>query len=71
LAKKFTAYVCLVASGNQCHPAMAHVASHRERILKGLCSNIWKKKKRNTEKREEKSLFPDLREVGRLYGEAF
>jgi hypothetical protein len=29
LAKKnFTAYVCVVASGSQHHPAMAHVASH-------------------------------------------
>jgi hypothetical protein len=26
--KNFTAYVFVVASGNQCHPAMAHVASH-------------------------------------------
>ena len=29
LAKNFTAYVCVVASGSQCHPAMAHVASHK------------------------------------------
>jgi hypothetical protein len=26
--KNFTAYVCVVASGSQCHPATAHVASH-------------------------------------------
>jgi hypothetical protein len=26
--KNFTAYVCVVASGSQRHPAMAHVASH-------------------------------------------
>ena len=28
LAKNFTAYVCMVASGSQHHPATAHVASH-------------------------------------------
>jgi hypothetical protein len=27
--KNFTAYVCVVASGSQRHPATAHVASHR------------------------------------------
>jgi hypothetical protein len=26
--KNFTAYVCMVASGSQHHPATAHVASH-------------------------------------------
>jgi hypothetical protein len=26
--KNFTAYVCVVASSSQCHPAKAHVASH-------------------------------------------
>jgi hypothetical protein len=26
--KNFTVYVCVVTSGSQCHPAMAHVASH-------------------------------------------
>ena len=29
LAKNFTAYVCVMASGSQCHPATAHVASHK------------------------------------------
>jgi hypothetical protein len=37
--KNFTAYVCMVASGSQCHPAMAHVASHKrqaEAVLKQM-----------------------------------
>jgi hypothetical protein len=28
--KNFTAYVCMVASGSQRHPATAHVASHTQ-----------------------------------------
>ena len=28
--KNFTAYVCMVASGSQRHPARAHVASHKQ-----------------------------------------
>jgi hypothetical protein len=39
LAKKktFTAYVCMVASGSQHHPATAHVASHTDtEIYNGL-----------------------------------
>jgi hypothetical protein len=35
LAKYFTAYVCVVASGSQRHHAMAHVASHKKK--KGVC----------------------------------
>ena len=31
--KNFTAYVCMVASGNQRHPATAHVASHISPLL--------------------------------------
>ena len=31
--KNFTAYVCVVASGGQRHPATAHVASHKVFVL--------------------------------------